>query len=198
MARFSLEKERLVIHELRTFKWLFRVLLYAWLAIASTAAAEFRYHERQIYPVYPNESWQVAKDPELLGWHYGKLEKARSFSDCIGSAAVMIVQDGIVVAAWGKIASRYPIHSIRKPLMSAMVGIHVAEGHIDISKTLDELGIDDIAPSLTRAEKQATIADLLTSRSGVYHRKTHPRMFSKHLQRDLLLLRSIVFPRVVQ
>ena len=35
--------------------------------------------------------------------------------------------------------------------------------------TLKELGIDDVEPNLTDEEKQATIKDLLKSRSGVYH-----------------------------
>jgi CubicO group peptidase (beta-lactamase class C family) len=34
---------------------------------------------------------------------------------------------------------------------------------------MEELGIDDNEPSLTKAEKQATIADLIKSRSGIYH-----------------------------
>ena len=39
---------------------------------------------------------------------------------------------------------------------------------IDLDKSLDELGIDDIPPGLTSIEKQATVRDLLMSRSGVY------------------------------
>jgi CubicO group peptidase (beta-lactamase class C family) len=60
-------------------------------------------------------------------------------------------------------------HSIRKPFLGALYGSYVAEGVIDITATLKELNIDDIPPSLTAAEKQATIRDLLMSRSGVYH-----------------------------
>jgi hypothetical protein len=32
---------------------------------------------------------------------------------------------------------------MRKSLISALYGIYVADGKIDIAKTLDELGIDD-------------------------------------------------------
>ncbi len=52
--------------------------------------------------------------------------------------------------------------------MSALYGIHVAEGHIDLGKTLQDLGIDDTPPVLTTEEKQATSLDLLRARSGVY------------------------------
>ncbi len=40
---------------------------------------------------------------------------------------------------------------------------------IDLDKNLEELRIDDIPPRLTSEEKQATVRDLLMSRSGVYH-----------------------------
>ncbi len=35
---------------------------------------------------------------------------------------------------------------MRKSLMSALFGIYVAEGKIDLSSTLKELGIDDLTP----------------------------------------------------
>ncbi|PQP35367.1 serine hydrolase [Desulfobacteraceae bacterium SEEP-SAG9] len=123
----------------------------------------------QPFVIYPGASWQKAESSERLGWSLEKLATAQAYSEWIGSAAVMIVEDGIVVDAWGEIARKYEIHSMRKPLMSALIGIHVSEGHIDLSKTMEALGIDDNEPSLTKAEKQATIVDLIKSRSGIYH-----------------------------
>ena len=117
--------------------------------------------------VYPGRTWQSAETPEDLGWSSEKLAVAREFSEQLDSAAVMIVDDGIVVDAWGDIARNYICHSMRKSLVSALYGIYVAEGKIDISMTLQELGIDDHTP-LTEEEKQATVADLLKARSGVY------------------------------
>jgi CubicO group peptidase (beta-lactamase class C family) len=117
--------------------------------------------------VYPGENWDMAATPEELGWSSEKLAQARVYSERIGSAAVMIVDDGIVVDAWGDITRNYSCHSMRKSLLSALYGIYVAEGKIDISTTLQELRIDDHTP-LTEEEKQATVADLLEARSGVY------------------------------
>jgi len=117
----------------------------------------------------PGETWQRATTPEQLGWSSEKLAAARAYSEKIGSAAVMIVDDGIVVDAWGDTTRKFAGHSMRKSLLSALIGIHVDEGHIDLSKTLEELGIDDTEPSLTATEKQATIADLIKARSGIYH-----------------------------
>ena len=119
--------------------------------------------------IYPGKTWQRATRPEALGWSTEKLAAARAYSEQIGSAAVMIVEDGSVVDTWGDIACKFQLHSMRKPLMSALIGIHMAKGHIDLSKTMTELGIDDNEPSLTDIEKQATLADLIKSRSGIYH-----------------------------
>ncbi len=54
-------------------------------------------------------------------------------------------------------------------MLNSLIGIAVAEGKINLSDTLEKLGIDDNKPSLTDVEKQATVRDLLEARSGVYH-----------------------------
>src|SRR5262245_15155017 len=120
-------------------------------------------------PVYPAQEWQTAPSPEAVGWSTAKLAEARAFAEKIGSAAVMIVQGGVVIDAWGETARKFHCHSMRKSLLSALIGIHVHAGHIDMATTLEALGIDDNAPALTPTEKRATITDLLKARSGVYH-----------------------------
>jgi CubicO group peptidase (beta-lactamase class C family) len=108
------------------------------------------------------------------------LKAAREYMAGQKTQSVMIVQSGRVVDQWGDVTRKIQTRSVRKSFLNALYGIHVAEGHIDLAKTLDELGIDDNAPSLTNTEKQATILDLLRSRSGIYHpvvRET-PRMAS--------------------
>ena len=107
--------------------------------------------------------------PEEIGWSSVKLEEAENYAEQIGSAAVMALYEGKVFFSWGKIKQKYLIHSIRKPFLCALYGIYVKRGLIDLDKSLDELGIDDIPPDLTSIEKQATVRDLLMSRSGVYH-----------------------------
>ena len=119
--------------------------------------------------VYPGKRWQRTATPGQLGWSSEKLVAARAYSEQIGSAAVMVVDDGTVVDAWGDVTRKFQCHSMRKSLLSALIGIHVEEGHIDLSKALKEMGIDDNEPSLTETEKQATIGDLIKARSGIYH-----------------------------
>ena len=107
--------------------------------------------------------------PEAAGWSSAKLEEARVFADKIGSAAVMVLHDGRVLVSWGQVATKYKVHSIRKPFLGALFGIYAARGKIDLDAPLGQLGIDDIPPSLTREEQRATVRNLLESRSGVYH-----------------------------
>ena len=118
---------------------------------------------------YPGDSWESVPDPAKLGWSREKLRAARDYSETIDTAAVFIVVDGRVLARWGKTATRYNVHSIRKSFMSALYGIHVRDGDIKLSWTLAELGIDDNKPALTKVEKKATLHDLIKARSGIYH-----------------------------
>ncbi len=117
--------------------------------------------------IYPGEEWVWAASPEVLGWSSAKLAAARDYAESIGSAAVMIVDAGVVIDAWGDLTRNYNCHSMRKSLLSALYGIYVDEGTIDITQTLEQLGIDDLTP-LTQIERQASVDDLLTARSGVY------------------------------
>ncbi|SHG24192.1 CubicO group peptidase, beta-lactamase class C family [Kaistia soli DSM 19436] len=112
--------------------------------------------------------WQSV-DPAASGWSVDRLKAAEAFAADLNPTAVMVVQDGKVVARWGDVTRRVNIASVRKSLLSALYGIAIAEGRIDPASTLGELGIDDKAPALTAAEKQATVRDLLMTRSGVYH-----------------------------
>lgn len=135
-----------------------------WLTVAVGASLAVEHNG-----IFPGKHWQMAKNPEKLGWSSEKLDITRDYSEKIQAAAVMIVEDGIVIAGWGDLARKYRCHSIRKSLLSALIGIHVESDHIDLSKTLEALGIDDNAPSLSSLEKKATVADLIKSRSGIYH-----------------------------
>ena len=116
---------------------------------------------------YPGEDWEKASRPEALGWSSEKLKLAKEHFEKIGSAAVVIIVDGIILDEWGDTSRHFRSHSMRKSLLNAIFGIHVHKGHIDLEATLEELGIDDNEP-LTASEKQATIRHLLKGRSGIY------------------------------
>lgn len=117
---------------------------------------------------FPNADWERV-DPEGAGWSRQQLEKAESWSRQINSIAVMVVHHGAVVAEWGDIAAKTELASVRKSVLSALIGIAVERKELELSRTIGSLGIDDNEPSLTPEEKTATVRDLLRSRSGVYH-----------------------------
>jgi len=108
-------------------------------------------------------------DPGDEGWSVERLDEVAKFAREIGSAAIMVLDDGQVVFSWGDVEKKYQCHSIRKPFMGALFGIYVQRGILDLEATLEDLDIDDIPPSLTDAEKRATVHQLLQARSGVYH-----------------------------
>ncbi len=122
---------------------------------------------RTLEAVYPSACWQCYETVEQAGWSERALAEARRFSEKIGSAAVMVVFNGIVVTHWGQIERRFMCHSIRKSLLSALYGQAVSQGCIDLDETLGSIPIDD-NPPLTDIEKTARVSDLLKARSGVY------------------------------
>lgn len=117
---------------------------------------------------FPRSAWRQVY-AAALGWSAENLQEARRYSGELGSTAVVVVHRGVIVDQWGDTTRPINVRSIRKSLLNALLGMAVDEGRLDLRRTLGELGIDDREPSLSDAEKKATVADLLTSRSGVYH-----------------------------
>lgn len=114
----------------------------------------------------PAESWP---EPCSNGWSDKGLRAVREALDAgRGSTALMVVEDGRPILCWGDVARKSSVASVRKSLISLLYGIHVDGGAIRLSSSLGELGIDDLQ-GLTDLERQATVADLLRARSGVYH-----------------------------
>ncbi len=124
------------------------------------------YDQKRAY--VPAPRWQRLASPEQAGWSPERLEEAKAFAKDVHSDALLVVHKGVVVLDHGNPGARYSLHSVRKSLMSVMVGIYNDKGRLDTGATLKELGIDD-REGLTEEEKQATVSDLLTSKSGVYH-----------------------------
>ena len=86
-----------------------------------------------------------------------------------GAFAMLLLVDGEIIFDWGETSKKLIVHSIRKSLLNSLYGIAVSKGALDTTMTLRELDIRDIEPGLSENERDARIADLLKSRSGVYH-----------------------------
>lgn len=107
--------------------------------------------------------------PEQAGYSPQKLAELRALLQEKGSDSLLLLHDGKVFFEYGDIRRKLLLHSMRKPLLNALYGIHEARGEIDLRSTLGALGIDDLAPGLDDTERGATLEDVLKSRSGVYH-----------------------------
>lgn len=117
---------------------------------------------------YPGEEWNVVS-AAAAGWNMGILAEAQAAAQEFGSIAAAAVHRGVMVVCHGSPSKKVLIRSVRKSLLNALIGIEVKRGRIDLQDTLADLGIDDVAPSLSNAEKSATVGDLIKARSGIYH-----------------------------
>lgn len=106
------------------------------------------------------QPWQNAS-PASAGWSIKGLQAAQDYAASLKPTAVMVVQDGKVVVSWGNVSRKVNVVSVRKSLLSALYGIVVSEGRVNLDRTLDDLGIDDKRPAFTEIEKQVTVRDLV-------------------------------------
>ena len=118
----------------------------------------------------PTQDLSLARAvPKATGWDQAQLKQAMNYMDSIGTTSTIVFHHGNLVAEWGEIETISDVHSVRKSIVSALYGIAIEKGLINLNSTLNELGIDDENPALTKEEKEARLEDLLTCRSGIYH-----------------------------
>lgn len=106
--------------------------------------------------------------PESKGYSSERLDSLSCFLKKSGTSSMMILVDGEIIFEYGNTSKKHLIHSIRKCLLNSLFGIAVEQGEIDTSMTLRELAIQDVH-TLSDSELDARIADLLKSKSGIYH-----------------------------
>lgn len=120
--------------------------------------------------LYAQESkfFKKSKNIQSHGFSKEKLDTLVSFLETSGTSSLLIISNKESILDWGSSQKKHTIHSIRKALLSSLLGIYISNGTIDTTETIASLNIDDIEP-LSDLEKSATVADLLKSRSGIYH-----------------------------
>ena len=118
-------------------------------------------------PVYPGREWETIS-PADAGFSAATLDSVRMRLASMNTTALMVIKAGKVVFSYGDVVRTSYIASVRKSVLSMLIGIHEARGEIPLDATIGALGIDDLG-GLTAGEKEATVRDLLSARSGVYH-----------------------------
>lgn len=119
----------------------------------------------------PTPTTLSAAETRDLGWDLAGLDAAVEHARSLGTDALVIVTDGTVVRSMGDVTKRRSVHSVRKALLSAIVGQHVGPGarQIDLDATLADLDIDDAPVPLTPLQREATVLHLIKSVSGINH-----------------------------
>lgn len=119
-------------------------------------------------PVFPGAEWEPIAVPETVGWSAGGLAAVRSQLEAMDSHALMAIVGGRVLMEYGNLTTVSYLASVRKSLLAMLFGNYVADGTVNLDRTIGELGIDDVE-GLSDREKEATVRHLLSARSGVYH-----------------------------
>ncbi|WKN41865.1 serine hydrolase domain-containing protein [Tunicatimonas pelagia] len=127
-----------------------------------------------IYSLVPRVSYRPSEyGTDLLKSQLMDEETKESLATYIrdtanNAQAVVIIHQEKIALEVGDTKKLINAHSVRKSIMSLLIGIALNQGYLKLDETLEELGIDESKTPLTAQEKTATIGDLLMARSGIY------------------------------
>ena len=76
--------------------------------------------------------WEKVPYPDECGWSSAQLNGLAHELEKFGTDALMLITDGKIIFEYGKTTNIIHSHSMRKSLLSALYGIYVAEGNIDV------------------------------------------------------------------
>jgi N-acyl-D-aspartate/D-glutamate deacylase/CubicO group peptidase (beta-lactamase class C family) len=138
--------------------------------------------------VFPGTEWERIASPEAVGFSKSRLDAAVAKARTLATTSFVAVVGGRILADYGDTTHLSYIASVRKSVLAMLMGNYVASGQVRLTRTLKELKITDHG-GLSDQETEATIADLLAARSGVYHEASYsgddlasapPRNSQKH------------------
>ncbi len=140
------------------------LLLLLTASLSVLAQARIKYTKNE---VVPGTEWHLEK-PESLGYSSKRLAALRAWAETEQTSSMMVLVHGHPIFSYGDVAHSSHVYSVRKSILDMLYGNYVANGTIDLNKTVRQLGITDKQPLLPM-EETATLRQLLASRSGVYH-----------------------------
>ncbi len=116
----------------------------------------------------PGAHWEQVDRRDRSAACTRDLAEVERYVSRLDTTALVAAKHGRLMFTHGPIAETSIVFSVRKSLLALLYGRHVASGRIDLDRTLESLGINDVG-GLLPTERQATLRQLLESRSGVYH-----------------------------
>lgn len=118
--------------------------------------------------VFPGDSWVRIQIPESVGYSSEVLKEVEEYAKTLNTTGLMVVVGGRVLFEYGDIEQLSYLASVRKSILAMLYGNYVADGTIDLKKTLSDLEMTDHG-GLLPIEVEATVEHLITARSGIYH-----------------------------
>lgn len=118
--------------------------------------------------VFPGAGWERVAKPESAGFSTARLEALRGWLSSIDTTAMFVAVGGRELFAYGDVTRLSYLASVRKSVLAMLYGRYVENGTIKLDATLNDLQVTDVGGLLPR-ELEATVEDLITARSGVYH-----------------------------
>ena len=109
---------------------------------------------------------------ESLGFTTEGLQALDRYIVAKSTHSMMVGIDGQTLYSHGPLDEPSYIASVRKSVLAMLYGPFVADGTIDLDATLEDIDFDDVG-GLLPVEKQATIRDLISARSGIYHKASN-------------------------
>jgi CubicO group peptidase (beta-lactamase class C family) len=163
---------------MRTRGWLNDVRR-TWLGPPSTLVAIFLFVLAVAPPqiatqqVFPSQSWETVSSPEAVGFNSQRLKSVEDYVRTLNTTGLMVVASGKVLLQYGDVRELSYLASVRKSILAMLYGNYVSNGTIRLDRTLRDLEMTDIG-GLLPVEQNATVEQLLTARSGVYHPASNP------------------------
>ena len=150
--------------------------------LVTTAVSALRADDAQKVPdgqagegssVFPSATWEEYSGISESGFTPDGVTSVMMMLRDLSTTSLMVVAGGKIAFKYGDVTEVSYLASARKSILSMLFGHYVESGAIDLERTIGDLGIDDVG-GLLPIERSATIADLLTARSGVYHPAASP------------------------
>lgn len=123
---------------------------------------------------FPDKTWKYNIDQTDKNWDQEGLKNFKNYIiDSTHITGLVIVHKGEIIFEYGDVEENSYIASVRKSVLSILYGKFVEDKTIDLNKTVKQLGIDDVDGILPEEEK-ATIQEIISARSGIYHKEGYP------------------------
>ncbi len=153
--------------------WLSVGLLVVGLSLGFYAGRAAPPQSKEKAPAYPGKDWERIEKPEAVGYSSARLQALRGWLQSLDTTAMLVSVGGRSLFEYGDLTHLSYLASVRKSVLAILYGKYVENGTIKLDRTLRELEFTDLG-GLQSRELEATVENLITARSGIYHLASNP------------------------